>query len=313
MNTMPNTPTSQRLVPGADVCPHCGSKNLRNFTATAHDEDLPATIGVYACNDCAFAWQWPWSRTADSSRAYFDGQYRTGDAGTYFDPENRRKIAELEFAYVRSRIAGPVRMLDVGGGDGVFGTVAAEDGWPVTCVDPALPARDAASGNPRFVRGLLDDLPADERFDVVTLWDVIEHLEQPTAVLEACVARLAPGGTLFVETGNFQSAGRISSGPDWWGYQSDHRWYFTPPVIEDMMKRAGLVDIALHDKVLRPWWNGAKAAAAPRLWPTLSRSIKRPDRTLAHIRMHRELADAAARWPEWSGLEIFVSSGRRPG
>ena len=62
-----------------------------------------------------------------------------------------------------------------------------------------------------------------------------------------------------------------------------------------MMKRAGLTDFALHDKVQRPWWKGTKASLAPRLWPTVSRSIKRPDRKLAHIRMHRELADAAAR------------------
>lgn len=304
----PDTPGD---FPGAQSCPHCGSGDLRNFSANAHDETEDVRIGIYACPACDFAWQWPWPRSAESSSEYFASEYESAADGSYFDTERRTEIAAQQLAYVADTVGGPARLLDIGGGDGAFGEAVAAAGWDVTGVDPAMPAHKIGDGNPHFVRGFADDLPASEKFNVVTMWDVIEHLEDPQAVLQSAADRLLPGGYLFVETGNYQSAGRIETGEDWWCYQSDHRWYFTPPVLRRMMADAGLDDMHVHDRVLRPWWNGSCTTPAPGLAGLVKSSLRRPHKAIGNFRRHRQLVECARRWPDWNGLDIFTISARR--
>ena len=65
-------------------------------------------------------------------------------------------------------------------------------------------------------------------FDLITLMDVIEHVEKPDPLIVEAAARLAPSGVLVAETGNYQSAGRVQSQGAWWNDQVDHRWCLTP-------------------------------------------------------------------------------------
>ena len=55
---------------------------------------------------------------------------------------------------------------------------------------------------------------------------------------------------MFVETGNFRPCGRIEAGANWWCYQYDYRWSFTPSVIEGMIHSVGLESIYGHNKEL---------------------------------------------------------------
>jgi len=296
-----------------ELCPNCGTSDLRKLLVESHDDDVPVPFTVFACNGCHFAWQWPRPRTSDASKDYFEQEYEAEREGTYFGSDNRRKIAELEFGYVTSKVSGPGSLLDLGGGDGIFCEVAAQNGWTATCIDPALPAQRIADGNPRFVKGLPEGLSDSELFDVVTLWDVIEHVENPVQVLRSAVERLKPGGHLFVETGNFQSCGRIEAGADWWCYQSDHRWYFTPPVIESLMQSTDLESIDIHDRVLRPWWSADNASRLPGVHSVVTGSVRDPRALFQNIRRFREMKHCARTWPKWSNIEIFAMSGRLPG
>lgn len=218
----------------------------------------------------------------------------------------------MELDYLKQMLPEKGRVLDLGDGDGVFCSLASQNGWKATCVDPALPHEKISDGNPRCAKGHIQDLPQGERCVAITLWDVIEHVESPKEVLGSAVARLNPGGSVIVETGNYQCAERNRSGRDWWCYQSDHRWYFSPPVMRKLMEDAGLVDIELHDKVLRPWWSGRRSAIAPSYLGVVKSSIKNPAGLFRNISTFVEMRDRLARWPDWSGMEIFAMSGRLP-
>ena len=67
---------------------------------------------------------------------------------------------------------------------------------------PITAARLAAQGTPGRLVATLDDLGADERFDLVCAFEVIEHIEDDRAALASWVARLRPGGTLLLSTPN---------------------------------------------------------------------------------------------------------------
>jgi len=93
------------------------------------------------------------------------------------------------------------RLADLGCGGGAFLDLARERGFATLGVDDAAPmvAETARRGH-AVVRASVADagLDAAGHFDLITLWDVAEHLREPGRAFRAAVAALAPGGWLVV-------------------------------------------------------------------------------------------------------------------
>jgi SAM-dependent methyltransferase len=291
------------------VCPFCGGTALRRFSAIPSDERTGERLLLVECRTCAFAWQWPPRRDLDKSVAHASSRYVEPQDNAYYDPATRAKVAREQLGFIRELTGAPTRLLDVGAGDGAFVMEAARQGWSAVGVDPAAPV--CRDDNPRFVRGLLSDLPPEERFDVITLWDVIEHLDSPMDVLAAATKLLSPGGHLVIETGNYQSADRIAAGQSWWCYADDHRWYFAPPIVMGMLSRLGLARISLANRVLRPAWRGERSPK-PRVGGVVRNILKRPDHSAEELRRFARLHRASRDWPAWNRLGIFAVAGQKP-
>lgn len=96
-------------------------------------------------------------------------------------------------------------MLDVGCGLGYFAERARASGWNVTGCEPSAAWSAAARrrlGSGVVIEGVLDDVPANHRFDLITAWDVLEHIFDPIHFLGQIAVLLAPGGRLFIRTPN---------------------------------------------------------------------------------------------------------------
>lgn len=90
-----------------------------------------------------------------------------------------------------------VRLLDFGCGWGSFLEVALSFGFDGVGVDRAAPRIEGAKV-PVFAS--LDDLGPREPFHAVTLFEVLEHLDEPAAMLRELARHLMPGGILVLET-----------------------------------------------------------------------------------------------------------------
>ncbi|MBI3350043.1 MAG: class I SAM-dependent methyltransferase [Burkholderiales bacterium] len=299
----------------AERCPFCSSTRLNAFTRVAHDATPggDGRVNVVECPGCVAAWQYPLGRNPDESRETFDAAYTAAEGG-YFDPARRRAVSELQRQFIEARM--PVGdVLDVGCGDGSFARTMAEAGWRATGLDPAVPDKVLNEPGPpglQLIRGSLADLPDGQCFDLITLWDVVEHLDHPMGLLGAVTARLRPGGLLVMETGNYQSAGRIESGDTWWNYQLDHRWYFAPPQLEAIARDIGLEPVEWAPQVLRPWWRGSPTSHPPRLRSVVKALAKGPQAFVRAKQRHDELGTAHRDWPHWGGLEIVTLIAKRP-
>lgn len=293
------------------ACPFCGRHTSIRYKAHAHDTKDPKNtkVAITQCTCCTAAWQWPVQRTSAESVVEFLGFYESKAKESYFDPDKRSSIAELQREYIANNFKLTGSLLDIGCGDGCFAKIMAAHGWQVTGLDPALP-HSYETGTIRLLCGTFAELPADEKYDVITLWDVVEHVENPFDLIVEAGKRLAPDGVMIVETGNFQSGGRITESENWWNYQMDHRWYLAPPQLAQLMIGAGLTDIRLANRVLRPWWKGEMKMPAPSLFSHIKAIVKRPHRILQIVRRYRQLLCGHKAWGAWGGMEIMTMTGR---
>ncbi len=116
---------------------------------------------------------------------------------------------------------GAARILDVGCGTGDF-LASLPSTLSKFGIEPATGAGSEATRRGISIAPTLEDLPADSRFDVITIIDVIEHVPDPGLFLEQVQARLAEGGLIVVSTGDPQNL-------LWRGVFRSRFWYSSFP------------------------------------------------------------------------------------
>lgn len=98
---------------------------------------------------------------------------------------------------------------------------------------------------------LLQQDYAERSFDVITLWDVIEHTPDPRRVLERCHALMRPGGILVVNYPDVGSWIARALGRRWPFLASVHLSYFTRRTIQRMLETTGYEVLSLRPHVQR--------------------------------------------------------------
>jgi 2-polyprenyl-3-methyl-5-hydroxy-6-metoxy-1,4-benzoquinol methylase len=141
------------------------------------------------------------------------------------------------------------RLLDLGCGNGAFLLRARSAGWKTVGIDFDSKAVHAAQTLGLDVRlGGVESLdPAEERFNVITMSHVIEHVHDPVGVLRACANLLEPDGVLWVETPNICSLGHDRYGRHWRGLEPPrHLVLFSPAALKQALRAAGFSDIRVQ-------------------------------------------------------------------
>jgi SAM-dependent methyltransferase len=133
------------------------------------------------------------------------------------------------------------RLLDIGCAGGAFPCAARQLGFDPVGVEPSRWMADYARRTYGLdVRdGILNPgMFAPGSFDVITLWDVIEHVPQPNQVLDLAFDLLKPGGLLLV---NYPDVGSLAArllGRHWPFWLSVHLFYYTRTTMARQLSRA---------------------------------------------------------------------------
>ena len=246
-------------------CPACDSHERTTLIAAGH---LQSGFAVFRCCQCGTAYfeanAWVLREdywTAGDQQAL----YERPDVAAQRRERVRRRLLLVE------RYAPVGALLDVGCGRGAFMAAARARGWRVSGIEPSATVRPIEAGlDPLIVRGKLEDAcMSPEAVDGVTMWDVLEHLDDPHAGLRAVVAMLRPGGIAAIETPNedglFKCIGRaalrvgVTALADY-VYYLPHRVSFTLRGLEILGRRVGL-EIA-HASTSCTDWAFARAKLA---------------------------------------------------
>jgi SAM-dependent methyltransferase len=138
------------------------------------------------------------------------------------------------------------RLLDVGCGVGRFGHAAYARGWDVTGIDVSPLAIEIGrefAPFPLRVATVEELIAAGEQFDVVTAFEVLEHLSSPRQFLASAQRLLRPGGHAFFTVPNWNcSTVQSSTRPDW--LPPIHLLFFTESALWRAAELSGLVRVA---------------------------------------------------------------------
>jgi len=150
----------------------------------------------------------------------------------------RRNLSPLE------KLVRPVsarKLLDIGCHIGVFLEIAQERGWEAWGIEPSRWATEQAQRRGlRVTASILEEAGfTDEFFDVVTMWDVIEHLTDPTNELQEVNRVLKKGGLICIHTMNIESLFARLMGPRWPWLMEMHLYYFSPCTLAKMLEKTG--------------------------------------------------------------------------
>ncbi len=132
-------------------------------------------------------------------------------------------------------------LLDVGAYIGVFVEVAQSFGWKAIGVEPSHWAVEIAKSRQiPVIEGTLSARELEgEYFEVITLWDVIEHLDNPSAELGKIYTMLKPGGILAVHTMDINSLTAKVMGSRWPWLMDMHIHYFGRRTLVKMLEKNG--------------------------------------------------------------------------
>lgn len=158
-----------------------------------------------------------------------DAQYKKSnlewdtDSGTWPSEKDFKRLTKRRLRTIKilSRILekdfSVISLLDVGCSSGAFLQIAKSLGVNAEGVEPAeKPVQYARGLGLKVHLGLLEDVKfPDNSFDAITLYEVIEHVDNPAKILAECRRVLRPGGVLVIGTGNTDSWTRRAKGSSW--------------------------------------------------------------------------------------------------
>lgn len=144
------------------------------------------------------------------------------------------------------------RLLDVGAYTGAFMYLAKNRGWQVEGVEPSHWGIKQAKNhyNLGIKHGILKSgYFKNSSFDVVTMWDVIEHFPDPLASLKIASNYLKSGGTIAMTTIDVASPVARLLGARWPWFMQMHRVYFSKQTMRLMLQELGFTGIEFYPHI----------------------------------------------------------------
>jgi len=231
-------------------CPVCKSSSVSVYLDQAEDGLDSSRIGssrtmispgrIVRCNDCGFGF-----RQSRFDQEQLASLYRKMDPKVYqAELRGRERTAETHLRIVQKAVHGG-HILDIGCASGLFLSKAVDAGWQVTGVEPSevlfREASEKLAGHGTVLPLTLEEADfGDQKFDAITLWDVLEHVEEPMDMMKRCRALLKSDGCLFLNVPDLDSFEAKTLGKRWPLLLPEHMNYFNRPSLKLCGEKSGL-------------------------------------------------------------------------
>ncbi|MGD8561507.1 MAG: class I SAM-dependent methyltransferase [Desulfarculaceae bacterium] len=253
------------------------------------------------CDECGLMYLNPRLKSEVIIEAYSGGQ----DPAFFSQAQARERTFDRSLGLIEKHLPHKGRVLDVGTAGGSFLAAAHRRGWEVAGCEPnRWLAREGGQhyGIDIHAGTIFDMNLEDAGFDLVTLWDVLEHTPDPLAVLAECRRVLKPGGLLVVNYPDIASLPSRAMGRRWVFLLSVHLYYFTPQTIRAALEKSGFTALLLQ----KHWQTLELGYIMRRMEPYLGAVARLGGKGV------RALGLGKASIPYWMGQTLVISRRNGP-
>ncbi len=200
----------------------------------------------YRCEACEFIFLNP--IPMDLGRYYPTNYYEVPRSSAEL-ADRAEKLQQWKLDAV-TRLVGAGRLLEIGPAYGLFAFLAKRAGFDVTAIEMDSRCcsflRETVGINVVESADTVAELKKLPGFDVIVMWQVIEHLPDPWAVLTAAAERLAPNGILILDTPNPQAFQFRVLGRYWTHVDAPRHVCLIPAsLLVDHLRQSGLHPVLL--------------------------------------------------------------------
>lgn len=227
-------------------CPSCGESDGYNplWKVPDHLWFPDRYFQLVRCHRCRFVYLNPRPDDKEMQDHYPDFAHASALLPMTMPPAFLWRIQQIESRKKEGKL------LDVGCGNGLFLAFAVERGWDGYGLDNSPGAIRVAQnrlGDRIRLTTLLEASYPSDSFDIISLFEVLEHLPDFTDHLREIHRILKPGGWLCVSVPNFASLERWIFGKWWVGLDAPrHLQQFTPASLHFFLKESGFDEVAVR-------------------------------------------------------------------
>ena len=233
-------------------CPVCGGNSLAPHLVCTDRLVTQKQFTLNRCEQCGMVITSP-RPLSEELGAYYQSEdyvsHSDTQKGLFFKLYHsvRRHMLRSKYRHV-ARATKAIQssrqqsILDYGCGTGYFLQTMQQQGWHTTGIEIDPGARAFAKlkfGLETIAPEAMSHLD-DHSFDAITLWHVMEHVEELDTLLDELRRLLKPGGSLLIALPNHRSFDAQRYGADWAAYDVPrHLWHFSPDTFARMMTNHG--------------------------------------------------------------------------
>src|SRR6478609_2938708 len=226
-------------------CPICKGNHFTLFNHCIDHTTSGETFSIYQCSTCNFLITSPRPDTNSIGKYYQSENYisHTNSSKSVID-KIYKSVRSITLQWKLNQIQKHQKsgtILDYGCGTGEFLNTCTTASWKCIGVEPSSEARLKAEHLTNLKLSQSLSKITSDKFDVITLWHVLEHIEDLNEKLSELKNHLAQDGTIFIAVPNYESLDGKLYQSHWAGYDVPrHLWHFSQTTMGKLLSNHGL-------------------------------------------------------------------------
>lgn len=231
-----------------EPCPICGHKSAQQWLRGPDRlHGRRETYTLLRCSACSVVWLSQPPKLAEMNLHYTDAYHKLISAAGETSPRRWRDRLDVLKQHKQSG-----KILDLGCSSGGFLGFFQGNSWKLYGIEMSVDCAKRAeerTGAQVFVGDIPHAPFAPESFDVITCFDVLEHLFEPLKVLAKVREWLKPNGIFYVQVPNIDSAEARVFGTYWHGLELPrHLFHYSPASLTFLAESVGLREVSLETR-----------------------------------------------------------------
>ena len=226
-------------------CPICAGQQFTDFISCKDFTTTGETFEIKKCNSCSFTFTNPQPDEKSIGKYYLSSNYISHTGGKK-NITDRIYLLARKWALKKKRnlienISDGNSILDYGCGTGEFMSEMKKNGWEASGIEPSQIAREKSEKlNQTKVFIQLEEIE-NKKFDVITLWHVLEHIHDLNRTMEGLTQRMKDSSALIIAVPNLKSYDAEHYKSFWAAYDVPrHLWHFNQENMKQLLKNHGL-------------------------------------------------------------------------